>query len=116
VDAVNQIDCWAQELKSLRTGAQIKRFRQRFDKETAQRIIRSPELSELDRAAITLTIQFASSTRWDPGDSCFFTETELPDTLTSLQQCSHGGKSRHREHPPVAGDLAAAATAQPNPG
>jgi hypothetical protein len=55
-----QIDQWARELKNLQRADQIKRFRQRFDKETAQRIIRSPELTPLDRACISLAINFAS--------------------------------------------------------
>lgn len=81
---MEQIDAWARELKTLRTGAAIKRFRQRFDQATAQRIIRSSELSALDRAAITLTIQFAAASRYDHGDSMFFTEADYPPATEAL--------------------------------
>ena len=74
---MEQINRWARELKTLRTGEAIKSFRRRFDKETAQRIIRSEELSELDRAAISLTIQFGGTTRLGYADSAYFTSEEI---------------------------------------
>ena len=67
-----QIDQWAQELKGLRDAAAIRRFRGRFDKTTAQRIIRSSVLSELDRGAISLTLNFSGASRYGYGDSCWF--------------------------------------------
>lgn len=76
---MNQIDQWATELLALRDAASIKRFRSRFDKPTAQRIIRSPVLSELDRAAISLTIQFSGASRYGYDDSCWFTGEEIGD-------------------------------------
>jgi hypothetical protein len=76
---MNQIDQWARELSSLRTGEAIKTFRRRFDKATAQRIIRSPVLSEVDRAAISLTIQFSGASRYGYADYAYFTELELGD-------------------------------------
>jgi hypothetical protein len=74
---MNQIDQWARELAGLRTAAAIKAFRQRFDKPTAQRIIRSPVLSEADRAAISLTIQFSGASRYGHADSAYFTSEDL---------------------------------------
>jgi len=76
---MNQIDQWARELATLRTAEAIKAFRRRFDKETAQRIIRSKELSEADRAAISLTIQFSGASRYGTADSAYFTEQEIGD-------------------------------------
>jgi hypothetical protein len=117
---VNQIDQWAQELKGLRTGAAIKAFRQRFDKPTAQRIIRSAVLSDLDRAAISLTIQFAANSRWDLGDSVYLSIEDdglaSIDTLPAHQQQGHGGISRHSEHQAAAGDPGATAAAESNAG
>ena len=74
---MEQIDSWARELKTLRTGEAIKSFRRRFDKQTAQRIIRSDELSDLDRAAISLTIQFGGTTRFGYADSAYFISEEI---------------------------------------
>jgi len=54
------IQRWALELKSLKSAAAIRRFRQRFDKATAQAIIKSPELSTLDRGCISLALAFAA--------------------------------------------------------
>ncbi len=66
---MEQIDQWARELKTLHSASAIKGFRQRFDKTTAQRIIRSPVLNELDRAAISLAIQFSGPSRYGYADS-----------------------------------------------
>lgn len=74
---MNQIDQWALELRGLRDAASIKRFRQRFDKATAQRIIRSEQLSEVDRAAISLTMQFSGASRYGYGDSAWFDIEEI---------------------------------------
>lgn len=81
---MNQIDQWAHELSSLRTAEAIKTFRRRFDKATAQRIIRSPVLSEADRAAISLTIQFSGASRYGYADSAYFTDQELGDLSAEL--------------------------------
>ena len=90
---MEQINSWARELKTLRTGEAIKSFRRRFDKQTAQRIIRSEELSDLDRAAISLTIQFGGTTRLGYADSAYFTSEEIEgSSLPSVQPNSqvHG--------------------------
>ncbi|MCE2836203.1 MAG: hypothetical protein LW834_08020 [Cyanobium sp. 49614_E6] len=86
---MDQIDAWAQELKTLHSAEAIKRFRQRFDKATAQRIIRSAVLSEADRAAISLTIQFSGASRYGYADSAYFTEQDIEDlSLPSGQPSS----------------------------
>lgn len=83
---MEQIDQWARELKTLRSAEAIRRFRQRFDKATAQRIIRSAELSEVDRAAISLTIQFSGASRYGYADSIWFTEEDIGElSLPSAQ-------------------------------
>ena len=83
------IDRWALELRGLRDAGAIKRFRQRFDKATAQRIIRSPQLSDVDRAAISLTIQFSGASRYGYADACWFDGEEIGDlSLPSGQDSS----------------------------
>jgi hypothetical protein len=87
------IDRWALELRGLRDAGAIKRFRQRFDKATAQRIIRSPQLSDADRAAISLTIQFSGASRYGYGDACWFDGEEIGlSSIPSAQDSSdtHG--------------------------
>ena len=96
---MDQIDQWAKELKTLRDAASIKRFRQRFDKATAQRIIRSPVLSEVDRAAISLTIQFAGTSRFIQLDSCWFTAEEIGDLDLPSTQVDGSGNSGSRRQP-----------------
>jgi len=92
---VNQIDQWALELKGLRDAGSIRRFRSRFDKPTAQRIIRSTVLSEVDRAAISLTIQFSGASRYGYGDSCWFTDEEIGDV--SIPSAQPDSASRDRQ-------------------
>ena len=69
---MQQIERWATELKSLKDAAAIRRFRARFDKATAQRIIRSAVLSEADRAAISLTLNFSGASGYGYGESRWF--------------------------------------------
>jgi hypothetical protein len=91
---VDPIDRWATELKGMRDAGAIRRFRQRFDKATAQRIIRSPVLSEADRAAISLTIQFSGASRFGYADSCWFDGEAIGDLFLPSPQdssTSHGG-------------------------
>ena len=89
---MDQIDQWAKELKTLRDAGSIKRFRQRFDKATAQRIIRSTVLSEADRAAISLTIQFSGPSRYGYADSCWFDAEEIGDlSIPSAQPNGSNG-------------------------
>jgi hypothetical protein len=89
------IDRWATELKGLRDAGSIKRFRQRFDKATAQRIIRSTVLNEADRAAISLTIQFSGASRFGYGESCWFTGEEIGEpSIPSSEPNSSGSSGR----------------------
>jgi hypothetical protein len=99
---MDQIDRWATELRTLRDAASIKRFRQRFDKATAQRIIRSPVLSEVDRAAISLTIQFSGPSRYGYADSCWFEAEEIGELSIPSPQPngSDGNGSRRQPGPP----------------
>ena len=68
------VDSLATELLTLKRSSQIRAFRNRLDKATAQKVIRSPLISAVDRGAISLCLQFGEpqggkpqgNTRWAP--------------------------------------------------
>jgi hypothetical protein len=60
------VDSLATELLTLKRSSQIRAFRNRLDKATAQKVIRSPLISAVDRGAISLCLQFGEPHRGTP--------------------------------------------------
>lgn len=97
----------ALQLRALRTPDAILAFRQRLDKDTAQAVIRA--LSPVDRGAVLLCLQFASSNRFDPYNSQIVDELDAAaiwaagseqvqeKSIPSLQSLSSHGRASNRE-------------------
>jgi hypothetical protein len=84
------IESLARQLLGLKSGTEIIAFRQRLTKEQARAVIKHPLLSPVDRAAISLTVQFQGEQRirdryhWSPdwgfGDSIILPGPEADST------------------------------------
>ena len=54
------VESLAAELLTLKRSSQLREFRSRLDHATAQRVIRHPSIPHIDRAAISLALQFGT--------------------------------------------------------